>query len=209
MGGGANTLTGGSGADTITGGAGADTITGGAGADNITGGAGVDTIVTTIGGAYTTAAADRVTDFTVGSAGDILRIDISDSTAIESLGIVAAGNGSTAIAGNLVIRTMTAGTGITLNATDEIVVISGTLADTAALLASIGTGAGIIQKSASNTTTNGLLVVWNNGTDTFVSTIADSGTDAPLTEAHLTAVNLVVLTGVLTAFDTINFVAVA
>jgi len=195
-------------ADYIVGSATANVITGGLGVDTLTGGSGADTFVTTIGAAYTTAAADTITDFAVGASGDILHISIADSTAVANLGIVAAGNGATAIAGNLVVKAMTAGTGITLAATDEIVVISGTLADSTALLASIGTGAGIITKSTTNTATNGLLVVWNNGTNTFVSTISDAGNDAAMTTADLAAVNIVTLTGVLTAFDTVNFVAV-
>ena len=204
-----NNVTGTNLADYIVGSATANTITGGVGIDRLTGGSGADTFVTTVGAAYTTAAADTITDFVVGASGDILQISIADSTAVANLGIVAAGNGSTAIAGNLVVKAMTAGTGITLAATDEIVVITGTLADSTALLASIGTGAGIITKSANNTTTNGLLVVWNNGTNTFVSTISDAGADAAMTTADLAAVNIVTLTGVLTAFDTVNFVAVA
>ena len=142
-------------------------------------------------------------------SGDVLQIDISDSTAIAALGVVAAGNGSNAIAGNFVIKTMAAGTGITLAATDEIVVISGSFADSAALLTSIGTGAGIITKSTTNTTTNGLLVVWNDGTNTHVTAVSDSGTDAAMTTAELAATDLVVLTGVLTGFNTANFAAVA
>jgi Ca2+-binding RTX toxin-like protein len=205
----ANTIVGTANADQISGGAGADTITGGAGADTITLGAGVDTVVTTTGSAYTTATSDTITDFTVGTGNDILQIDISDSTIIASLGIVAAGDGSTAIAGNLVIKAMTAGTGVTLGAGDEIVVITGTLADSAALLTSIGTGAGIITKSTANTTTNGLLVAWNDGTNTYVSAVSDAGADAAMTTADLAATTVVTLVGVHTAFHTDNFVAVA
>ena len=214
-------IKGGSAADVITGSAAADLITGNNGADAITSGTGadsiiltetvaaVDTITTTIGAAYTTAAADTITGFTTSSTGDILQIDISDSTATGTGGIVAAGDASTAIAGNLSIKAMTAGTGITLAATDEIVVISGTLADATALMASIGTGAGIITKSAANTATRGLLVAWSDGSNTHISKVSDAGADAAMTTADLAVVDLVVLTGVLTGFDTVNFVAVA
>jgi len=207
-GGAADSLTGGTLADTISGGAGVDTITGGTGVDALSGGSGADVYVTTVGVAYSTATADTISDFTVGVGGDVLQIDISDSTLIAG-GIVAAGDGATAIAGNLVIRSMTAGTGITLLNTEEIVVISGTLANSTALLASIGTGAGIITKSTINTTTLKLLVVWNDGTSTYVSSVSDAGADAPMTTAQLAEVTLVTLTGVLTAFDTTNFIAVA
>ena len=214
-------ITGGTAADVIVGSTAADSITGGNGADTITSGTGsdsvvltetiaaVDTVVTTIGAAYTTAAADVITGFTAGATGDILHIDISDSTDNAATGIVAAGDGQTAIAGNLAIRTMTAGTGITLATADEIVVISGTLADAAALMASIGTGAGIITKSSINTTTNALLVVWYDGTNTHVSSVSDSGADAPMTTAGLAVIDLVILAGQVTGFDTANFVAVA
>lgn len=214
-------IKGGSGADVITGSTAADQITGGNGADNITSGTGadsiiltetiaaVDTIVTTIGGAYTTAAADVIQGFTVGASGDILQIDISDSTAIAALGVVAAGDGTTAIAGDLVLKTMTKGTGVTLAATDEAVVISGAFVDSADLLTSIGTGAGIITKSTTNTTTNGLIVVWNDGTNTYVSAVADAGNDAAMTTADLSITNIAILTGVLTDWNTVNLTAVA
>jgi Ca2+-binding RTX toxin-like protein len=210
----ADVITGSTAADSITGGNGADTITSGTGADSIVlteTVAAVDTIVTTEGAAPATATADVITGFTVGASGDILQIDISDTTAIADVGIVAAGDGATAIAGNLVLRTMTAGTGITLAATDEAVVInSGTFANAAALIASIGTGAGIITKSAANTTTNGLIVVWvDTASNTHVSVVSDAGADAAMTSAQLVVTDIAVLVGVLTDFNTVNLAAIA
>ena len=208
----AETLTTGANNDTITGGSGADAITGGLGSDTIIlteGVAAQDTIVTTIGVAQTTALADVITGFTAGVGGDILQIDISDTTAIANLGIVAAGNGATAIAGDLVIVAHTLGTATTLAATDEIVVVTGIAVDAAALLASIGTGAGIITKSTTNTTTNGLLVVWYDGVNTHVSAVSDAGADAAMTTADLALTDIAILVGQATGFDTINFTAVA
>jgi Ca2+-binding RTX toxin-like protein len=202
------TINSGAGIDTITGGSGIDQITSGTGADTITLGAGVDVVTTTVGAAYTSVAADTVTDFTPGALGDLLQIDISDSTAMAATDTVTAGDGQTDIAGALAVKNMTAGTGITLATADEIVVIAGTLADTTALLASIGTGAGIITKSANNTTTNALLVVWNDGANTYVSAVSDAGTNAPMTTADLTSIDIITLTGVLTGFTTENFTAV-
>jgi Ca2+-binding RTX toxin-like protein len=71
----ADTLKGGAGADTINGGGGADSIEGEAGIDTLTGGAGIDTFVVT-----STATADRdvITDFTLGTGGDVLQFDRSD-----------------------------------------------------------------------------------------------------------------------------------
>jgi len=220
------TIKGGTAGDTITGSASADSITAGNGADTITSGAGADsiiltettaaqdTIVSTIGGAYTTAAADVITGFTAGATGDILQIDISDSTAIASLGIVTKGDGATAIAGDLVIKTVAKGAGATtLAATDEILVITGTYADSSALLTDMGSVAGTtaISWSAAPTTTNGLLVVWSDGTNTHVSAVSDvdAGTSASMQSADLALTDLVVLTGVLTGFNTVNFTAVA
>jgi hypothetical protein len=174
----------------------------------MTGGTGVDTYNQTIGTAYIAAQTDRITNFTAGASGDILQISLANADAAAATGILAAGDGQTIVAGNLVVKTMTAGTGITLEAADEVVVISGTLADAAALIASIGTGAGIITKSAANTTTNALLVVWSDGVDTHVSLVSDAGADAAMTSAQLTVIDVAVLTGVLTGFNTINFAAV-
>jgi Ca2+-binding RTX toxin-like protein len=208
---GADTISGGAGADSIVGGAGSDQITAGTGVDTLTGGDGVDTFVTTVGAAYTTASADTITDFTVGSSGDILQVSIADSTAIDSLGVVTAGNGATAIAGNLVLKAVTKGAGATaLSATDEALVLTGTYADSAALKADLAsTGTTAISWSTAPTTTNGFVVVWNNGTNTYVSTISDAGADAAWTAADLAVTDIVVLTGVLTAFDTANLVAVS
>jgi len=72
-------FTGGAGATTIVGTGLADNITTGAGSDTITGGNGQDLITTGIGTdtinlAITNANSDRITDFSVGSGGDILRV---------------------------------------------------------------------------------------------------------------------------------------
>jgi Ca2+-binding RTX toxin-like protein len=210
-GGASDTISGGAGADSIVGGAGSDQITAGTGVDTLTGGDGVDTFVTTVGAAYTTASADKITDFAVGSSGDILQVSIADSTAITSLGVVTAGNGANAIAGSLVLKAVTKGAGATaLAATDEALVLTGTYADSAALKADLAsTGTTAISWSTAPTATNGFVVVWNNGTNTYVSTISDAGADAAWTAADLAVTDIVVLTGVLTAFDTANLVAVS
>ena len=174
----------------------------------MTGGTGVDTYNQTIGTAYIAAQTDRITNFTAGASGDILQISIADSTEIANVGVVMAGNGQTAIAGNLVVATMTAGTAYALAATEEIVVISGTLANAAALIASIGTTGVLSWSAAAQVAGSGFLVVWSDGVDTHVSVVADAGDDAAMTAADLTVVDIAVLTGVLTGFNTINFIAV-
>jgi hypothetical protein len=202
-------LVGGSGADVITGGEGGDTITSGLAADTVVlteTVATADTIISTVGVAYTTATADTITGFTVGASGDILQIDISDSTAIGvGKELRAGGDIDTAIAGNLVIKAIAKDAATTLASTDEALVITGTFANAAALLTSIGT-TGLITKN--DTEAASIVVVWNNGTNTYVSAVHDAGTDAPMTTADLTEVTLVILAGVLTAFDTANLAAI-
>jgi len=211
----ADVLTGSAQVDTITGNAGADTFTSGLLADLLVGGTGVDTFVTTVGVAYTSATDDTISDFTVGTAGDILQIDISDSTLTGTgAGIVTAGDGATAIVGNLVVQSVTKAAGATaLAATTEILVITGTYASSAAMLIDIGLDAGTtaISWSANPTAAVGLLVVWNDGTTTYVSKVSDADTanNAAMLASELSSVDIVSLTGVLTAFNTINFVAVA
>ena len=78
---GSDSLTGVGAKDVISGGAGADTITGGTGVDTLTGGSGVDTFVYAAATANTSGALtggssitdiDVITDFTAGTAGDVL-----------------------------------------------------------------------------------------------------------------------------------------
>jgi Ca2+-binding RTX toxin-like protein len=80
-GGGSDQITGGLAADTINGGDGNDKITGRGGADILTGGAGAD-IFRYIGQANSGvgAAADRITDFTIGS--DLLGFTLIDADAV-------------------------------------------------------------------------------------------------------------------------------
>jgi len=191
-------------------GTGAITITSGAGADVISLGStsvgfvhtGVATIVSTTGAAYTTALADTVTGFVVGTGKDILQIDLSDAGNV----LFAGADADTEIAGNLVIRAIAKDAATTLAAGDEVLVITGTFANEAALRTSLGT-TGVITKN--DTEAASLLVIWNDGTNTHVSAVADAGVDATMTTADLTVVDLIVLTGVLTAFHTDNLVAVA
>lgn len=74
-----DSITGGTGADTIQGGSGADVIVGGDGSDSLTGGVGIDTFRTGSSAANTVGTADTdsdtISDFTVGTGGDILDFD--------------------------------------------------------------------------------------------------------------------------------------
>jgi Ca2+-binding RTX toxin-like protein len=218
-------------ADIITGGNNNDILVGGLGADIITGGTGVDSIilteataaqdvvVTTVNTAYTTATADTITGFTPGVGGDIVQIDISDSTAIANLGILTQGTGLTAnpITGDLQVKTVAKGAGATaLAAGDEILVITGTYTNLAAVITDVGSQAGTTAISWSGqpsggAVANGFLVVWSDGANTYVSAISDTDAtgNAGWLSSELNGTNIVTLTGVLTGFNTINFTAVA
>jgi len=169
----------------------------------------VDTIVTTTGAANTTLTADIIKGFVGGVGGDIIHIDISDNALNAATGKLSAGNGSTAIVGNLVIKESAFNTIVTLAATDEILVLTGgTIGSAAALIAAVGTNS-IVTKSATNTATDALLIVWYDGTNTHVSSVADAGNNAAMTAAQLTVIDVAILVGDQTAgLDTSNFLAV-
>jgi hypothetical protein len=207
----ANVVIGGDGVDTFVDDAADndDTFTGGLSSDAFTSGnaADTDTIVTTTGVAYTSLTSDVITTFSVGTGKDILQIDISDSTAIGAgKALKAGGDIDTAIDGKLVLLAIAKDAATTIAATDEAVVITGTFTNAAALLTSIGT-TGVLTKN--DTEAASIVVVWNDGTNTYVSAVHDAGTDATMTTADLTLVNMATLVGVLTAFHTDNLVAVA
>ncbi|MBV9528412.1 calcium-binding protein [Sphingomonas sp.] len=79
---GINSINGGAGNDIIHGSAGDDVIAGGSGADTLYGGGGNDRFVVNSTGVSTTAAPDRIVDFTSGED----RIDVSGIDAISSTG---------------------------------------------------------------------------------------------------------------------------
>ncbi len=150
-----DTLTGSDGNDTVSGGAGNDSITGGSGADNLTGGAGVDTFVVADGNSTSTKM-DTITDFTVGS--DKLSIGQTNtkfvgtfSSVQEGLAAMTATNQSFFVsATNQFYVVATQGT---LQASDDIVKLSGVTAITEADLGIGSQGAGnSITLTAANST---------------------------------------------------------
>jgi Ca2+-binding RTX toxin-like protein len=92
---GADTISGGAGIDSLVGGSGADSITGGAGIDTITGGAGNDSIVLTESGTSADIVildwsgatdVDSITGFTAGTGGDVITFDVSELVKISGSG---------------------------------------------------------------------------------------------------------------------------
>lgn len=214
---------------TLIGGAAADVLTGGAGADNIIGNAGADAIIMTAGGANNATggagvdtftvdvtAADTISDFTGGAAGDILTFIVADVESISATIDWTAANSTSVAAGTLVVQEVAKGTDTTLTAGTEMVVLrNGTYADVAAVLADIAQTAGTTKLSWSATGTNAdaILVAYTDGTNAYIASVSDSaaGSNATLENAHLSVVNLVILSGITTIvagdFVTANFVA--
>jgi hypothetical protein len=197
----ANTIVGSGLVDQIDGGAAADTITGGAGADNLTGGAGVDNFIGIGDGA------DTITDFLTGA--DTIQIDLS---AVEAT----TADGTNAV--NLIEADLNggnvgtdAGVGLILTAATDldsvtdgtnVLILDNTIANEAALetaLAIGGTYALTLGAALANDT--GILTIFSNGTDAFLtlvsnisgSTITDGDT---LTTAEISTDILATFSGV-------------
>jgi hypothetical protein len=220
------TLTGLAGGDTLTGSsvsatiinaaAGNDTIVGGAGIDTITPGTGVDAInitdvntnsdiiITTVGAAYTAAAADTVTGFTLGSAatgGD--NLDVADADVVASgnvtLDLVNLDDSISLIAGASIVTNITAAFDLdNVTAGTDTLAISGSFADAAALETALETGGSRALTFSLNgmTAKDSFLAVWSDGTDSYVSIV----------EAGAISVNALAAAGTL---DVINIVKLA
>jgi len=210
------TIKGGAQGDTIKGGAGNDTITGGGGNDTITTGSGSDIIVTTVNAAYASSNIDTITDFTKGTSGDKVQIDISDVKAIAAVSDLVTGNSTSVNAGDTIniqeIALNATGTDLNanspLNNNTNIIVLTGKVQDTDSdndvdsvdLLNVVG-DAGTSNKISWATTgaaNDAIIIVWSDGTDAHVGVIADSDaeTDATWETSDLTYQEIIKLQGI-------------
>jgi Ca2+-binding RTX toxin-like protein len=200
-------------ADNITGTALNDTIIGGAGADVITLGTGTDTTVFAAAsltgiaaGAATTALADRITGATFGAiagGGDVFNISITNGQ--TGLAIADANNGLV-VAGAATVEVIAAATATTLGATTNVIAMTTTYADSTALLAAIGTGNARLTEASTLTANRDLVIVWSNGTDSYIGLLNDSNGDgaAVMATADLTFSLLGTLVGVASAATAVN-----
>jgi hypothetical protein len=204
-----DTLIGGAGADTILGGAGSDAITGGTGVDSLTGGDGVDTF-------YLTATAlnglDVITDFgkATATSPDVLSISLTGYAGTTGTtgyisALVDGNSASVSDSATLLVKVVSAAT--TVAAGDNIFSLTGSFADSTAVLTAIQSGGSRALTFGSSTAAAGkdILVVWSDGTLGHVSvvnigtaattigagTLADAANTTSLTD-------LVTLTGVTT-----------
>jgi len=195
---GADSIISGSGVDTISGGSGADTIKGGVGNDSITGGSGADTIV--FEASATVNGADTITDFTVGSSGDVLDFSaFLASVSVEnatSTGVYVSGTAAaTGVADSSVVTT-----------TDDIIILKGTLTswDTNTEIASLFTIASASNGVATTTGKTIVIVAANAGTSALVWYVNETGGDGVVSAAECVLVGTMTTTA-----DTVDLLHIA
>ncbi len=206
---------------------GAETLTGNAGqADNIDTGSGADTVTIT----DTTDVADTVkvgntgsdmvtiNGFDVGGAGtdDDLELDLSDMEGTTNVTDLVAGDGSSVAAGAHTLLSVTAKSTDIGAAANTILTLGGNYADTDTLETALETGGSLeLVFGAFASAGDAILVVYDNGTDSWVATVSTNAAiadGAKATAGSLTVSNYVKLTGVsdatgLVAGDLDNIVA--
>jgi len=151
-------ITGGGAADAIDSGDGDDTVDGGAGADEITLGDGDDTVILT-----DEATTDSLEDFVVGD--DLVQIDVSaiGSDLVDGNGDSLAADASVTIQSQLSSATTDIAVGT------QILAFTDTLADAATMLGALDA----LSFAAAGTPADNddILVLWTNGTNTFLSSV--------------------------------------
>lgn len=200
-----DTITGGGAADSIGGAAGNDVLSGGAGAinDTLTGGLGNDTYI------ITGTGTDTVTDFSASATNgtDIIALSVGGLTGISAL---SDGN-SAAVAAGATAKVNLVTAAKTLAAGDNVIVISGTFASSAALETAIeAAGSRQLTFASANAIGDDVIIVWTDGTNGHVGfyNAADAATTLG---AAGTYTELVTLTGVTSvdALASANFQFVA
>jgi hypothetical protein len=194
----------------ITAEAGAQTISTGAGAATITGGLGIDTINLGVANGVadnvimTTGAAidvDLVSNFLVGTGGDIIQIDLSDINGlIGDLNL--AGNAATAAAAVAAAATVVTPVSAAFDqgtvATTDIYTLSSTVAFTTTTLATALATGGTLAVTANGgwDGTNGFLVAYDDNVNSYIAYVVPGATanDAALVSAAVT--NIIELVGV-------------
>jgi hypothetical protein len=202
----------------ITAAATGSTITGTKNVDVMTMGAKADIVkatdaVTTA----TTVSVDVVKSFTLGSGGDNLTLSMADIEALTAVTDLVTGTPTTSIAAGAAgtIEDIAKGTAETLDANDDVVVLTGgTYTSLAAALTDMeGGGTSDITFGAAPTAKDAFIFIYSDGTDAFVSVAATTDTNAIIATNDLTGFNLVKLEGISSIaagdvhVDNITFVA--
>jgi len=213
------TVVGGSGSDTISGGATADALSGGAGDDILRGGSTDTTADTMTGGLgndrfiLAGTAVDRITDFSIsGTNGtDVLALALGASGVLGvglQLTLLEDGNNNAVTAGSTAkVKLVSAAT--TLATGDNVIVLSGTFADSAAMELAIEGGTRALTLGAVSTAADDILIVWSDGTNSYIGGYNITSTTAAITAGGYNGI--ATLAGV-TSVDTIasaNFLFIA
>ena len=177
---GADTITGGDGGDTLGGGTGNDTITGGLGTDTITGGSGADTIILT----ESVASADTVNtgmgvgankDTLVGYAinSDLIKIDVTEvETASSNITNLVDATGGNILSTSVVEIQSVSGAIDLAGNTSSMFYITGTYASTDAVEDALEAGgAREITTSAAIAANEGFLIIYDDGTNTYLAAV--------------------------------------
>ena len=189
------------GAQTISTGAGAATITGGAGIDTINLGVAngvADNVIMSTGGAIDI---DSVSNFLVGTGGDIIQIDLSDINGLIGT-LKLAGNGATSSAAVAAAATVVTNVSATFDQgtapTTDIYTLSSTVAFTTTTLATALATGGTLAALANGAWggTDGFLVAYDDNVNSYIAYVVPGVTadDAPLASAAVT--NIIELVGV-------------
>jgi len=183
------------------------TITGTANVDAITLGLGVDTVnATDAVASATTFKVDVITGFTAGSAGDKIKLSLSDIEALTAVTDLVEGDASSVAAGDtIVVETIVKGSTETLVAGDNIFAITGgTYADVDTLVADLdGGGTTALTFGANPTAKDSIIAIWSDGTDAYISVLSgsDATDSAAIDDGELAGYNLVKLAGITSITD--------
>jgi len=188
---GVDSLSGSTGNDIISGGGGIDTIRGAAGNDILTGGAAADVFVQTTG---VNNGTDSITDFTAGTGGDAFTISVGGTGAGQSVLRNGAGNATVANAAVVTIAEVSAATTLVAQ---NVIVLTGTFANAAAVQTAIEAGGTRALTFANNTAANNdIFIVWSDGVLGHFSNVNIASAASTITAANATVADHVTLTGI-------------
>ena len=216
----ANTIDGGAGADTILGGDGDDVITGGDGVDKLTGGNGSDTFVVKDTG----SGNDVISDFTVGTGNDKVRMDLSGlkedaaGNADVTLINIDLATSDVAAGDTVVLSTITGATDAATLTTDTTILVAnlaGNIADAAALETALETGGNLaLTLDGASAAKDAFMVAFDDGSHSYLAHVefgAIVANNALAASGGLTATIVTTFTGIDDVTDLVagNFTLIA
>jgi len=202
----------------VTASAAGSTITGTKNVDEFTLGAKADVVnATNATSSATAVATDVVKSFTFGAGGDNITLSLADIKELTAVTDLVTGTPTTSISAGAAgeIEDVAKGTPETLDANDDVVVLTGgTYTNLAAALDDMEAGGtSDITLGAAPTAKDAFIFIYSDGTDAFVSVAATGATNAAIGTGDLSGFDLVKLEGITSIaagdvhVDNITFVA--